>query len=348
MAAREEDIIKAFTNTSNILDASLSGYHCVTGIFGDDVEFYDGGFCVTVPMKKDNEASFSKCLRIWHRNLSNMKERSNLVSQALRNSPLRHRYFVDYEYLDRALNVGGEEVPGIRMDWVAEPTTTLRKFLLGNPTAKQLKQLAENFYQMCEDMNGAGFAHGDLSSSNILVNPDMSLILIDYDSMYVPSMKNRFRQEIAGTNGYQHPERARGVMAASNNDYFSQQVIYVQLLAFALRPQLCSQVSDKELLFTTGDLANPQAFRSSAHYRTLSSIGDSEVQLYLDELAKAIGQPIDQVCSVCNIYRSEQSKPTQIMHRNKNYCPQCGTKYPYEHSAFCNQCQHPREVPKTW
>lgn len=346
MAAREEDIIRAFTNNSNILDNALSGYCCETGFFGDDVEFYDGGFCVTVPMKKGAGTNFSKCLRIWHRNLSNMKERSNLVSQALRSSRLP--YFVDYEYLDRALRVGGVDVPGIRMDWVAEPTTTLRKFLLGNPTAKQLKQIAENFYQMCKDMNGAGFAHGDLSSSNILVNPDMSLILIDYDSMFVPSMGRRFRQEIAGTNGYQHPQRAGGIVAGSNNDFFSQQVIYVQLLAFSLRPQLCGQIADKELLFTRSELASPSAFRSSAHYRTLSAIGDSRVTLYLDELAKAIGQPIDQVCSVCNIKSSEPPETSRKIHRNKNYCPECGRKYSSERESFCPKCGHPREVPKTW
>ena len=347
MAAREEEIIKAFTNHNNILDKLLSGYHCEIGIFGDDVEFYNGGFCVTVPMKKGNDTDFSKCLRIWHRNLSQMKERSSLVTEALRSSQLS--YFVDYEYIDQALLVEGKAVPGIRMDWMAK-STTLRDFLLTQkPTTQQLRKIANNFYQMCYDLNKAGFAHGDLSSSNILVNPDMSLMLIDYDSMYVPSMEDRFVQEIAGTDGYQHPQRYGGIKAGSRNDFFSQQVIYVQLLAFALRPHLCNQVSDKELLFTSSDLASPQAFRSSAHYRLLSSLDDTDVQFYLDELEKTIGQPIDQVCSVCDLFgREEPPKPARVMFRNKNYCPMCGTGYPLAESNFCNQCGHPREVEKTW
>lgn len=347
MAAREEEIIKAFTNESNILDSLLSGYHCEKGIFEDDVEFYNGGFCVTVPMKKGSDTDFSKCLRVWHRNLSQMKERSGLVSEALRRSQLS--YFVDYEYLDQALRVEGVAVPGIRMDWLAK-ATTLRDFLLNqSPTTQQLRKIAQNFYQMCADLNRAGFAHGDLSSSNILINPDLSLKLIDYDSMYVPSMGDRFVQEIAGTDGYQHPQRYGGIKAGKTNDYFSQQVIYVQLLAFALQPQLCKQVSDKELILNRGDLANPQAFRSSAHYGLFSSLNDADVQFYLNELEKAIGQPIDQVCSVCDLHRREETmKPKRVMFRNINYCPMCGTKYPSEESAFCYRCDHPREVEKTW
>lgn len=337
MAVREEDIIKAFTNKSNILDKVLSGYHCVTGIFGDDVEFYDGGFCVTVPMKKGNDADFSKCLRIWHRNLSRMKERSNLVTRALRSSQLS--YFVDYEYLDQALLVDGMAVPGIRMDWLAK-ATTLRDFLSDQlPTKQQLRKLADNFYQMCADMNHAGFAHGDLSSSNILVNPDMSLKLIDYDSMYVPSMGDGFVQEIAGTDGYQHPKRYGGIKAGSNNDYFSQQVIYVQLLAFALQPQLCSQVSDKELLFTNNDLASPQAFHNSAHYSMLSSLNDKDVRFYLDELEKSIGKPLDQVLSICYL-RSDEESPMDA--HQYNYCPKCGTQYYKSYSRYCHHCGEKR------
>lgn len=348
MAASDVEIIKAFTDKSNILDRFLADYQCETGMFGDDVLSYNGGFCVTVPMKRANEAEFSKCLRIWYANLSHMKERSNLVSIALRSSSLS--YFVDYEYIDQALRVGGVAVPGIRMDWLAK-ATTLRDFLLKqSPTAQQLKKLADNFYRMCADLNRAGFAHGDLSSSNILINPDMSLKLIDYDSMYVPSMGNGYKQQIVGTDGYQHPQRSRvALTAGKNNDYFSQQVIYAQLLAFALRPQLCSQVSDRELLFNSNDLASPQAFRASSHYRLLSSLNDRDVQFYLDELEKAIGLPINQVRSVCDLPRREEPlDPPRVMFRNRYYCPECGTRYTSEASTSCNRCRHPREVERTW
>ena len=37
----------------------------------------------------------------------------------------------------------------------------------------------------------------------------------------------------------------------------------------------------------------------------------------------------------------------QVMHRNKNFCPQCGKKYGISDS-YCLNCIHPREVAKKW
>ena len=37
-----------------------------------------------------------------------------------------------------------------------------------------------------------------------------------------------------------------------------------------------------------------------------------------------------------------------LMHRNKNYCPECGRRYSSEKDAFCPQCGHSRVVEKTW
>ena len=35
------------------------------------------------------------------------------------------------------------------------------------------------------------FAHGDLKPDNILVRDDGSLVLVDYDGMYVPAMQGQ-------------------------------------------------------------------------------------------------------------------------------------------------------------
>lgn len=37
----------------------------------------------------------------------------------------------------------------------------------------------------------------------------------------------------------------------------------------------------------------------------------------------------------------------RVMHRNKNYCPQCGKRYNANDSE-CSHCHHPREILKTW
>lgn len=37
----------------------------------------------------------------------------------------------------------------------------------------------------------------------------------------------------------------------------------------------------------------------------------------------------------------------QVMHRNRNFCPQCGRKYE-PNESICSNCKHPREVVKKW
>ena len=311
------EIAKSLANISNILDKELVGYQCGVGAFGDDVEYICGGYCVTVPMKKSSDNKYSKCLRIWYNDLPDMKKRSALVSKALRLSKLP--YFLDYEYLEQAVKVNGNFLAGIRMDWEDEPTVTLRDFLRNGATADQLKKLYRNFFRMCYDMKRCGFAHGDLSSGNILVKPDTSILLVDYDSMYVPGM--HYNQQIEGTEGYQHPRRKNEILKAGpNNDNFSQIIIYVQLLAFAKQPILCKQIDDNALLFNGNDLASSKVFRSSSPYKTLYALKDNDIIFYLDEVAKAIDQPLDEVKSLCDLtppsaYKPEPPKPVETRYR---------------------------------
>lgn len=323
-----DQIVKALANISNFLDKELVGYCCKAGgPFGDSVEYIPGGCCVTVRMRKNNDSKYSKCLRIWHKDLPDMKERSDLVSEALQSSKLKYFLWKDYKYLKQAVKVNGNALAGIWMDWEDKPTVTLCDFLQNGPTIDQLKKLAQNFLQMCYDLNRYSFAHGDLSSNNILVKSDTHLLLIDYDSMYVPSLSNDpkriYYQYIAGTAGYQHPKRTMGIKAGPNNDNFSQIIIYVQLLAFAKQPSLCKQIDNKALLFNGKDLTSSTVFRSSPYFKTLYALRDNDIEFYLDEVAKAIDQPLDEVKSLCELTppsknrQSESPKPVDDKYRRE-------------------------------
>ena len=50
------------------------------------------------------------------------------------------------------------------------------------------------------------FAHGDLKPDNILVREDGTLVLVDYDGMYVPAMKGQKAREL-GSPDFRHPLR---------------------------------------------------------------------------------------------------------------------------------------------
>ena len=56
---------------------------------------------------------------------------------------------------------------------------------------------------------------------------------VDYDSIYVPAMQDRFPVVTAGWDDFQHPRRSNNTVATARDDYFSQHVIYLSLLAYA-------------------------------------------------------------------------------------------------------------------
>ena len=80
------------------------------------------------------------------------------------------------------------EYPVLLMDWVEGKT--LDKYLRENLNDKYaLEMLAYRFSQLAQWLIPQSFAHGDLKPDNILVRENGALVLVDYDGMYVPSMK---------------------------------------------------------------------------------------------------------------------------------------------------------------
>ena len=212
---------------------------------------------------------------------------------------------------------------------------------------------------MCRDMTIAGIAHGDLSNSNILVMSSGEIRLVDYDSLYLPSMAGKgYTQTTSGQPAFQHPQRRGAIPMSSNDDNFSQILIYLSLLAISHDTTLVDNIAETELLFNNVDLQSVNNFRNSNGYQVVSRINDKVVRTCLTALEKAIAGPLSAVPSLVNVLHDaspvETPKPLSggttyvVMFRNKNYCPMCGTKYPSERSAFCSLCRHPREVEKTW
>ena len=94
---------------------------------------------------------------------------------------------------------------------------------------------------MCIDLHKNNISHGDLQHGNILIceNRDgkPTLKLVDYDSLYVPTMGKKFKDSITGLKDYQHPARQTAVHVSSHKtDYFSELVIYLSLIAIAENP----------------------------------------------------------------------------------------------------------------
>lgn len=211
---------------------------------------YTGGFCVVFPYKSCHGKYAVRC---WHAQVEGAQERMRRISEFLETANLP--YFVDFQYYDQGINTSQGVLPIVVMDWVdAKPLKHYIQGILHNQSA--LNNLADNFMQMIKDLHEKGISHGDLQHGNIMVKSDGKLVLVDYDSMYVPSLHG-YSSATSGLWGYQHPARFSYKTVTPKADYFSELVIYTSIKALATFPDLWQklQMEDTDtLIFSKEDI----------------------------------------------------------------------------------------------
>lgn len=226
---------------------------------------YSGGFTVVFPIIVNNEKWGFRC---WHADLGNMRSRMELLSTALKKNPLP--YFCDFVYVDEGLVVDGKISPTTRMKWVEG--LSIKDYICKHAAEGDLlKLLADKFLTMCRDLHRLGYAHGDLQHGNIIVDTNGELRLIDYDSMFVPSMHD-YGDIIVGQKDYQHPKRKYNKIAFEGLDYFSELIIYISILAIAENPMLVTKYNVEEedrMLFSAKDYDN---IKTSSIFSDINSL----------------------------------------------------------------------------
>ncbi len=210
---------------------------------------YSGGFSMVFPMDIGGN---TYAFRTWFSSIGEGKERYKAISEYLKKVKLP--YFVKFEFVDKGLLVNGNFYPTVSMDWCHG--LVLHDYIEKHLSNKQkLNNLADDFLKMVKDLHKKNIAHGDLQHGNILVNDNGQIILIDYDSLYVPALKN-FKDEIKGLPDYQHPARHNCKKVNTKLDYFSELIIYLSIKAIAEDPSLWNDFKIKEsesLLFKKND-----------------------------------------------------------------------------------------------
>ena len=168
-------------------------------------------------------------------------------------------YLVSLRYLDKELFVDTEqtdetEFPVLLMDWVEGKT--LDKYLRENLDDKYaLEMLAYRFSQLAQWLIPQPFAHGDLKPDNILVREDGTLVLVDYDGMYVPTMKGQKAREL-GSPDFRHPLRTENDFDEHIDD-FPLVSILLSLKGISYEPQWLADYGAAEgLLFSEYNYQN--------------------------------------------------------------------------------------------
>ena len=168
-------------------------------------------------------------------------------------------YITSVKYMEKELFVDSQceedEFPVLLMDWV-DGETMEAYIAANNHNQSAMSMLCYRFGKMAAWLRSQSFAHGDVKPDNIIIRPDGSLTLVDYDGMFVPSMKGS-KSPTVGTRDFCHPLRTVDDFDETIDD-FSLASIALSLKATSMKPTLLDiyGASDR-LLFSENDYRNP-------------------------------------------------------------------------------------------
>lgn len=176
------------------------------------------------------------------------------ISQQL--NSIASPYLLPMQLCEEELRVGNTYYPLVLLPWV-EGKSLVREvdYYLHNP--ERLLQLSQDFGHFAYWLRSQSFAHGDLKSDNLRIRPDGSIVLLDYDGIYLPSMQGELPRE-EGNPDYTHPLCSPSDFNLHASD-FALAVIALSLRALALAPELFSHFGGKErLLLSAWDFHRPE------------------------------------------------------------------------------------------
>ena len=168
-------------------------------------------------------------------------------------------YITSVKYMEKELFVDSQceedEFPVLLMDWV--DGETMEAYIVANyHNQSAMSLLCYRFGKMAAWLRSQSFAHGDVKPDNIIIRPDGSLTLVDYDGMFVSSMKGS-KSPTIGTKDFSHPLRTVDDFDETIDD-FSLASIALSLKAISMNSKLLDAygASDR-LLFSENDYRNP-------------------------------------------------------------------------------------------
>ena len=211
-----------------------------------------GAFAVVFKMKDEQTGKYY-ALKCFTEEQEGRAEAYRQIAEELEfvDSP----YITSVKYLEKELfvdsNCENEEFPVLLMDWIEGET--METYIAANYTdTHAMSMLCYRFCKMAAWLRSQSFAHGDIKPDNIMVRPDGTLTLVDYDGMFVPAMKGQ-KSPTVGTKDFSHPLRTIDDFDETIDD-FALASIALSLKAISLNPSLLNEygASDR-LLFSAAD-----------------------------------------------------------------------------------------------
>ena len=262
----------------------------------------NGNFAVVFKMQDCKTGAFY-ALKCFTKDQNRRERAYKKIEKEL--SKIKSCYLLNFKYLKDELFVYSASsyglanpsnmYPVLLMDW--KDGLTLESYLRKYYSEKydssinwNIEGITEKMYEKFKDLASwllsQPFAHGDLKPDNIIVSND-ELYLIDYDGMFVPSMRGEKPREF-GTPDFRHPMYKK-MNFDSHIDDFPIIILLLSLKALSLKPKLYNKFGCK----------NGNIFVDSDYY-------DISNSMIMPELCKLLfNSEFQQLFGLFNIVLSE-------------------------------------------
>ena len=253
-----------------------------------------GAFAVVFKMK-DEQTGKCYALKCFTEKQEGRAEAYRQIAEELEfvDSP----YITSVKYLEKELfvdsNCENEEFPVLLMDWIEGET--METYIAANYTdTHAMSMLCYRFCKMAAWLRSQSFAHGDIKPDNIMVRPDGTLTLVDYDGMFVPAMKGQ-KSPTIGTKDFSHPLRTIDDFDETIDD-FALASIALSLKAISLNPSLLQTygASDR-LLFSAADYIDLS--KSNTFTALQGLLADEEARILMSMFLLASAKKNLSMCS---------------------------------------------------
>ena len=326
------EYVKAIQDAGDNLD-KLS---YLTPVLDDHGEPYrsSGAFAVVFKMQDKSSGKYY-ALKCFTEEQQGRAEAYRQIADEL--DLLDSPYITSVKYMEKELFVDSQceedEFPVLLMDWV--DGETMEAYIAANyRNQSAMSMLSYRFGNMAAWLRTQSFSHGDIKPDNIIVRPDGSLTLVDYDGMFVPSMKGS-KSPTIGTRDFSHPLRTVDDFDETIDD-FSLASIALSLKAISMKSTLLDiyGASDR-LLFSENDYRNPSNSKVISALQVLMC--DKDFCTLYSLFMLALARKELSTCSF-RLFIGEKPNITPVMNEdlsterteeelNEAFVDECGVKY---------------------
>ena len=268
-----------------------------------------GAFAVVFKMK-DEQTGKCYALKCFLEEQEGRAEAYRLIADEL--DCIDSSYVTSVKYLEKEIFVDSsceeDEFPVLLMDWVEGET--METYIANNYQDEYaMGMLCYRFCKMAAWLRSQPFAHGDIKPDNIIVRPDGTLTLVDYDGMFVPAMKGQ-KSPTIGTKDFSHPLRTVDDFDETIDD-FALASIALSLKAISMNSTLLDTygASDR-LLFSESDYRTPSSSKAISALQNLMC--DKNFCTFYSLFMLALARKELSACS-CRLFIGEKPIPSQTI-----------------------------------